>query len=151
MLLINKDVENGLFNGSIGVVKHIEYTSTKLNKIYIDVEFLSKEKTLTVRLLPYKEIHDDIVLWQFLIEPAYATSVHKVQGMTLSKIVIGNLSNFWTTQQLYVALSRVRNEESISILRPSCSDQLYTIADFKKIRSSGALYLIVCFLNGIDY
>ncbi len=76
MLSINKDIDNGLDNGSIGVARHIEYSNKHLNDIYIDVEFISKDKT--IRLTPHKEMHEDVVLWQFPIAPAYATSVHKM-------------------------------------------------------------------------
>ncbi len=151
MLLINKDIDNGLVNGSIGVVRHIEYGNKNLNEIHIEVEFISKDKTFSIRLTPHKEMHEDVVLWQFPIAPAYATSVHKIQGMTLSKIVVGNLSNFWSTQQLYVALSRVKNAGSIQFLRPSNKEQLYTSLDFKQSRYNGGSLFDHIFLNGIDF
>ena len=151
MLLINKDVDNGLVNGSIGIVKHIEYGNNQLKDIYIEVEFISKDKTFTIRLNPHKEMHEDVILWQFPIAPAYATSVHKIQGMTLSKIVVGNLSNFWSTQQLYVALSRVKNADSILFLRPSNNEQYYTSLDFKQIRYNGGSLFDDIFLNGINF
>ena len=45
-------------------------------------------------------------------------SVHKVQGMTINSLTICDIRKFWCSQQLYVAISRVTNEDKIQFLQP---------------------------------
>jgi hypothetical protein len=53
---------------------------------------------------------------QFPIRLAFASTVHKSQGRTLSRVVVDLRSNFFTPGQLYVALSRTRRAQDILIL-----------------------------------
>ena len=51
---------------------------------------------------------------QYPLKPAYAVTVHKSQGMTYDKVnVQGRIESFFTTGQLYVALSRCRNLKTL--------------------------------------
>ena len=53
---------------------------------------------------------------QYPIVPAYAASIHKVQGCSLKKQGINLLEPMFTHGQLYVALSRAPNFENITVL-----------------------------------
>jgi hypothetical protein len=53
---------------------------------------------------------------QFPVRLAFASTVHKSQGRTLSRVVLDLRSSFFTPGQLYVALSRTRRAEDILIL-----------------------------------
>ena len=53
----------------------------------------------------------------------YAGTVHKSQGMTLSKVVIDLRSGFWEHGMLYVSLSRVRDPKNICILLPKVNSE----------------------------
>ena len=64
---------NILVNWSLGIIREINYGMKGSSVI---VEFLTKIGTIN-------EIHEDYVLHQFPIKFSYATSVHKIQGMTL--------------------------------------------------------------------
>ena len=55
---------------------------------------------------------------QVPLKPLFAGTVHKSQGMTLSRGVIDLRSQLWEHGQLYVALSRFKNPEDICILLP---------------------------------
>jgi hypothetical protein len=56
---------------------------------------------------------------QFPIRLAFASTVHKSQGRTLSRVVVDLRSAFFTPGQLYVALSRTRREQDVLILYES--------------------------------
>lgn len=52
---------------------------------------------------------------QYPIKLAWAVSIHKAQGKTLKKVIIDNGESMFESGQLYVALSRVRSINDISI------------------------------------
>ena len=96
-------------NGTRGYVSGIsqnyimmETNTGKKIKIYLEKIFASNEADAYIELFP--------------IAPAYGMTIHKVQGLTLDKIVL-NPGTF-ATGQLYVALSRVRSMDDIVLTRP---------------------------------
>eukprot|EP00834_Sanchytrium_tribonematis_P004397 NODE_214_length_12495_cov_0.543078.p1 type:complete len:872 gc:universal NODE_214_length_12495_cov_0.543078:3806-1191(-) len=113
-LLKNLSLKDGLVNGSIGMVKSVDIG---INGSTIYVEFLCKSGCLCIPIKPAFEINDGYKLYQFPISLAYALTIHRVQGMTLNSIVVGNLRHFWLSQQLYVVISRVKSSSDIKFLR----------------------------------
>lgn len=103
MLLRNLDVLGGLANGSLGTVTELERDRVIVD--FDDVgphqldratwEITDGEKSLAKRV-------------QFPLRLAYAVTVHKSQGMTLSKLR-AHLSNCFAPGQAYVALSRAKS------------------------------------------
>ncbi len=59
--------------------------------------------------------------WNFPVTLAWATTIHKAQGASLDRLTV-DLSALWEPGQAYVALSRVRSAEGLSIerWRPEC-------------------------------
>ena len=55
---------------------------------------------------------------QLPVRLAYAGTVHRSQGETLTRVVVDLRRSFWEHGQLYVALSRVRNPDGCMILLP---------------------------------
>ncbi len=59
---------------------------------------------------------------QFPIVPAFSLTIHKIQGQTLNKVVIGSFRNRTTDyasfSAIYVALSRARKLEGLLLLEP---------------------------------
>lgn len=110
MLLINLDLENGLVNGSRGiivrfcddlpVVKFIDGKEMKIDFYTWEIEENSK-KIMKITQVPLKL--------------AYALTIHKCQGCTLDYAEI-DLNNVFEYGQAYVALSRVKNIEGLSIV-----------------------------------
>lgn len=107
ILLINLDLERGLVNGSVGIVKgfmgelpivEFENGITETIKKFI---WTSKDKTKRISQIPLKL--------------AYALSIHKSQGMTLENAVI-DLKNCFIHGQLYVALSRIKTLDGLYII-----------------------------------
>lgn len=112
MLLHNLDLERGLANGSRGVV--VDFIGD--NKILPIVRFVNGEETI---IDDYTwEIEEDgkkqVSITQMPLKLAWAVSVHRSQGCTLDYAEI-DLSNVFEYGQAYVALSRVKTKDGLSI------------------------------------
>ena len=61
-----------------------------------------------------------VKLRQFPLVPAFALTIHKIQGQTLGKVIIGSFKNntrdFASFSAIYVALSRARKLEGLLLL-----------------------------------
>jgi len=113
MLIYNLDISNHLINGSRGVVT---------NFVYQDGNYLPK-----VKFLNGKEVVIDFNIWkieengevigtitQIPLKLGYAFSIHKSQGCSLDYAIL-DLSNLFDYGMAYVALSRVRSLEGLTI------------------------------------
>jgi len=109
MLLYNLDIDEKLVNGSRGVI-------TSFQKDLPVVKFLSGQ----VRLIDYYtwniEENGEVVvkIEQIPLKLAYACSVHRSQGLTIDYAEV-DLEGIFEYGQAYVALSRVRSLEGLSI------------------------------------
>lgn len=109
MLIYNLDSESGLVNGSRGVV-------TGFVQDLPIVKFLNGEE----RILDYHEweIEENEIkiasIHQIPLKLGYAFSIHKSQGCTLDYVIV-DLSKIFDYGMAYVALSRVKNLEGLSI------------------------------------
>lgn len=54
----------------------------------------------------------------FPVNLGWATTIHKSQGATMDQLIV-DMGNVWESGQAYVALSRVRGEDGLRVLRPS--------------------------------
>jgi ATP-dependent DNA helicase PIF1 len=110
MLLKNIDQENGLVNGSRGIVIGFE------NDLPI-VRFMNGT-TQTIGYAEYSfEISQvsTIVSKQIPLSLAWCTTIHKSQGQSLDSIKMNIGSNIFEYGQIYVALSRARTLEHLYI------------------------------------
>lgn len=114
MLIFNMDIKNQLINGSRGVVTDFILRNgcyipmvRFLNGIEIEIDFnewkIEEEEQVigTIKQIPLKL--------------AYAFSIHKSQGSSLDYAII-DLLELFDYGMAYVALSRVRNLEGLSII-----------------------------------
>ena len=107
MLLINKDFDRCLINGSCGVVREIEedYVLVEFDNgetakiIRHDFEFYNNETLIAVRK-------------QFPLRSAYAITIHKSQGMSLDKLVV-DCARIFERGQAYVAISRIKTLDGL--------------------------------------
>jgi ATP-dependent DNA helicase PIF1 len=107
MVTRNINIENGLINGTIGIITSLTTSSVAINVndnihiIYFHKDINENNNTY-VKFMP--------------IKLAYALSIHKSQGATLDAIEIDGSSNIFAAGQLYTALSRARCLSSIRLL-----------------------------------
>lgn len=110
MLVYNMDVENGLANGSRGVVVNF------IEGIPV-VKFVNgQQRVVDYHSWEIEEGRKKLVrITQVPLKLAWSITVHKSQSMTLDYAEV-DLSNVFEFGQAYVALSRVKNKEGLSIL-----------------------------------
>jgi ATP-dependent DNA helicase PIF1 len=112
MLLINK-LDLGLSNGSRGYVTRItDDTGLPTVRFANGVEIVIERHDFRVN-----DANGDVefVLDQLPLKIAYALSIHKSQGITLDCVEVDIRSTF-CDGQAYVALSRVKNLEGLSLV-----------------------------------
>lgn len=142
MITTNIDVEDGLVNGTCGILKKITFT----NKSHVDKLWFSFMPDTTVgcntrtpflnymatedidpSLVPISkrtftlniatQNHYQIIRQQFPLTPAEALTIHKSQGQTFDSVCIDfNKKNRLNRHLLYVALSRVTKISGLYIL-----------------------------------
>ena len=110
MLLANIDVENGLANGSRGIVCNIDQEQN------VHVMF---DGNNLVTIQPMQFMIDDVehIYCRFAIplRLAYATSIHKSQSLTLAQVQIDIGKDVFCEGQSYVALSRCKSLHGLYI------------------------------------
>jgi ATP-dependent DNA helicase PIF1 len=111
MMRCNFYMDKKVFNGSLGKVVSIENNTigvkfvTALDIIFVDrYQFRLKTGDTT-----------DVVMNQFPLSLGWATTIHKVQGLTLDNVRV-DASSCFATGQLYTALSRVRRLQDLILL-----------------------------------
>lgn len=121
VLLANLDVEEGFVNGAVGVVKGFTPDGVR-------VKFKTGTTVVGVNEWSIKEqdvgIGDGKIRFktvatrkQIPLKVCFALTTHRVQGMTLDRAVI-DMSGAFGDSMVYVALSRVRDLESLSLAAP---------------------------------
>lgn len=116
MLLKNIDVTKGLVNGSVGKVKG--YTPDG-----VIVNFRTGEHIITNQVTEIREQRPSKGKMQMTVAAsrtqiplriAFAITIHKSQGSTIDRAII-DVSSAFAEGMVYVALSRVRNLEALSL------------------------------------
>lgn len=110
MLIYNLDLDNKLVNGSRGVVVNF------IENLPV-VKFLDGQEKLIDYNIWNIEEGDKVVMRaiQIPLKIAYAITIHRAQGCSLDYAEV-DLGNCFEYGQAYVALSRVRNIEGLSII-----------------------------------
>jgi len=122
VIVTKNNFNEGLVNGTMGTVK-------KLNKQSVDIITLDgREVTLEPAKWSVTSKHGKPIasIYQIPLRLAYAITIHKSQGMTLDAATM-NLAKIFQTGQGYVALSRLRSLEFLS-LEDTVSDYTFRIS-----------------------
>jgi len=114
MLTVNMNLDEGLANGSRGVITGFEGD----NPIVL---FKNGDQIIIEPWVFIDENEKDNLVWAkaMPLRLAYALTIHKSQSMTLDAAIIDLGPTIFEYGQAYVALSRVRDLESVQILKVS--------------------------------
>jgi ATP-dependent DNA helicase PIF1 len=112
VMIRQNDPQGRWFNGSLG---HLTAMGQGLLKIrLLDGEYAEIEKVCFSSLdAEGKEIASAT---NFPVNLAYATTIHKAQGMTLDQVKV-DLGALWEPGQAYVALSRAKSSTGLYLTR----------------------------------
>ena len=142
IMLLNNDRENRWVNGSLAKVKEI-----KKSGIIITLVGQTEELEVTINRweISYLYVAEDGALksrvigsfTQYPMMLAWAITIHKGQGKSFDNLIIDLGAGTFAAGQTYVALSRGRTLEGITLRKPISQ---------KHIR---APYLITNFINGL--
>ena len=121
-LLRNLSIDRGLVKNTRVVIFGIgqKLITVCLLKSFGGVPFLDDEDILLPRIT-FKETlpsRHTLIRRQFPLAPAYASTFHSCQGLTLDCIGVDLTHLVFTHGQLYTALSRVWDHNSLMVLLP---------------------------------
>jgi ATP-dependent DNA helicase PIF1 len=150
MLAFNLDVSNGLCNGTRGIIvgfqesknpasEKVFHTHDKeARSLYLDgllpvVQFDNGSKILIPFVRWTRNLGTgDIYYWNIPLRHAWASTIHRMQGQTLSLVDASLDSSVFEVGQAYVALSRCKSLEGLrlSSFDPSCIKVNDKVKDF---------------------
>lgn len=155
IMVLRNDPEGHYFNGTIGTLIEAN-TSAGYLKIKLDngkecfvprytfeqIEYKYNSATDRINVMPVGKFI------QFPVKVAYALSIHKSQGQTFEKIIV-DMGDYGAFEhgQLYVALSRCKSLEGISLRKPLTSkDLIYDkhIMEFNKRADEAPEACVIC-------
>jgi len=110
MCLVNEDIEKGIVNGSQGRVVDFHLGSPL-------VEFTNGEKMVISVHYWQNGTLPCILVGQIPLVLSWATTIHKSQGMTLSRAEIDLGNQIFEYGQAYVALSRVKSSDGLYLTK----------------------------------
>ena len=134
MLTVNVDVSDGLVNGARGSIQAIIKTGSEVTLVLVKFDH-SRVGAKAIAQSQYRSQHPEAVpisrheavfcigknkaaevsRRQFPLVLAWATTIHKVQGLTMDQIVIDMVDKVFDAGQAYVAFSRVKTLEGLFI------------------------------------
>ena len=174
MLTTNIDIADRLINGQLGTIVRIEVNQNNQNLTVIYIKFdddkagssliqrsshpfvrqnqvVPLQPVLAkIKIRPNKLSSPEIQRTQFPLTLAYAVSIHKVQGLSLTNVVIGFdlvKQRTFNYGQVYVALSRATSLNGIHVL--GTLEKKHVKADprvheeYERLRNSGNCYLTI--------
>jgi ATP-dependent exoDNAse (exonuclease V) alpha subunit len=114
MYLNNSLIDEGICNGTIGVVTDVNLTD-QCAQIAFSIRGAIKKVDI-YKHTHYFEINGiNCHRTQFPVQNCFALTVHKTQGLTLIRVTLALDGSIFSTGQAYVALSRCPNWNSVDI------------------------------------
>jgi hypothetical protein len=100
-------------NGTLGQVESVDAAKGKLRISLMESGYTAEVERTNFSILD-AEGKELAVARNFPVNLAYATTIHKSQGMTLDRVLV-DLRNLWEPGQAYVAMSRVKTGAGLSL------------------------------------
>lgn len=117
-LLVNADVQQGYVNGSVGIVKAfgpdgvtVQFKQGSLLVEHDEWDIKEQEVALD-KSIRFKTV---ATRRQIPLRLSWAATVHRTQGQTLDRVIV-DVAEAFSEGMVYVALSRVRDLQSLSIV-----------------------------------
>ena len=111
VMIRQNDPQGRWVNGSLGSVLTLSSESVKIGLLAGGTVNLEKV-SFSILNAEGKEVASAM---NFPLNLAYASTIHKAQGLTLDRVAV-DLKNLWEPGQAYVAMSRVRKPSGMFIL-----------------------------------
>ncbi len=132
VMILKNDSEQKYANGTIGIVTRIAE-----DKIEVLLKDAGDEKTISLEKHEWEQIRFEVdeqgklvkkkvgAYRQFPLKLSWAITIHKSQGKTFDKVYIDLGRGAFASGQSYVALSRCRRIEGISLRYPITPKDIY--------------------------
>jgi ATP-dependent exoDNAse (exonuclease V) alpha subunit len=122
VMAVRNDPQGRFVNGSLGTV-------TAIDNPIVSVLFDGRKEAVDIEPVTWESIRYDMVdgkvsptvigsYRQSPLMPAWAITIHKAQGLTLEDVRVDLGGGAFASGQAYVALSRARTIEGLSLARP---------------------------------
>lgn len=114
MLRVNLSISRGLCNGAMGLIKHIapDHLIVRFPNLPLETQEHRIQRHC-FRSVVGKTA--EITLMQFPVILAWASTIHKVQGLTLDSVRV-DARRCFEAGQFYVAMARVRRLQDVTLL-----------------------------------
>lgn len=159
MLTVNVDVSDGLVDGARGTVEAIIHTANEVSLVLVKFDH-SRVGATAIAKSHYRDQYPgavpisrheavfnigrnktaEVSRRQFPLVLAWATTIHKVQGLTLNQIVVDMKGRTFSAGQAYVAFSQVKSLEGLFIKNfnpTSINVSTSVVAEMERLASYG--------------
>ena len=130
VVFVKNDYEKRWVNGTVAVVETCLPDSLTVRTEDGEVHEVTPEKWTNIKYVFNEKTHqvDEIELGYFMQYPlklAWALTIHKSQGLTFKNVIIDIGNGAFTGGQVYVALSRCRSLDGITLVHPISQKDIF--------------------------